>query len=338
MHFRLLPLPALIFLLSAAAGADGPFRLTMLDVGQGDGLVVQAPAGCVALIDGGPAGGGTVVKSYLQGLGVSQVDFAVASHYHADHITGMIDAERGAGAVYIATVYDRAQSYSSATYRSYEAQFAGRRVTVSQWDTFSLCGQVDFVVLAVRANGIPTSDENAQSILVKVTFNHLHMLLGGDLTGAATYGNVESAVIPLIGDDVDVYKVHHHGSNTSSNTPFLNAMRPTVSFIPVGWNNTYGHPGVFTVQRLQDVGTVIWQTEDPATSSALGNIELASDDGLSYTVQQNDRVETYQSKDQPSVRLRDGIDSTSASGPLLRLTWNTAQQRRAAPYPVSRSW
>jgi len=338
MHFRLLPVPALILVLSAGAEADGAFRLTMLDVGQGDGLVVQAPAGCVALIDGGPAGGGAVVKSYLQGFGVSQVDFAVASHYHADHITGMIDAERGDGAVYIATVYDRAQSYSSATYRSYEAQFAGRRVTVSQWDAFSLCGQVDFVVLAVRANGISTSDENAQSILVKVTFNHLHLLLGGDLTGAATYGNVESAVIPLIGDDVDVYKVHHHGSNTSSNTPFLAAMRPTVSLIPVGWNNTYGHPGVFTVQRLQDIGTVIWQTEDPATQSALGHIELTSDDGVSYTVQQGDRVETYVCKDQPTARLPRWFDSISGSAPEFSLTWNASTSRRATPYPALHGW
>lgn len=330
MHFRPLPLPVLILLVSSYAWADGPFRLTLLDVGQGDGVVVQAPGGCVALIDGGPAGGGAVVKSYLQSLGVSQVDFAIASHYHADHITGLIDAERGEGAAYVARVYDRAGSYNSATYRSYATQFDGRRFTVSQWDTFSLCGQVDFVVLAVRANGISTSDENAQSILVKITFNRLHMLVGGDLTGAAAYGNVESAVIPLIGNDVDVYKVHHHGSNYSSNTPFLNAMLPTVSLIPVGWNNTYGHPGVFTVQRLLDVGTVIWQTEDPSTSSALGNIELTSTDGLQYAVQQGDSVASYVCKDQPTARAPSGFNPSSTV-PEMRITWNEPPGRRRLP-------
>jgi len=337
MHVRLLPLSAFLLVLSPFAWADGPFRLTMLDVGQGDGLIIQAPAGCVALIDGGPPGGGQVVKDYLGALGVSQVDFAISSHYHADHITGMVDAERGAGAVYISTVYDRAQSYNSAIYRTYEAQFAGRRVMLSQWDSFSLCGQVDFVVLAIRANGIATSDENAQSILVKVTFNHVHVLLGGDLTGAATYGNVESAVIPFIGDDVDVYKVHHHGSNTSSNTPFLNAMLPTVSFIPVGWNNTYGHPGVFTVQRLLDVGTVIWQTEDPQARTALGNIELTSDDGIWYTVQQGDRVETYASKDQPLARLRQRFEPRRSTPPV-QFTWNAPFSKSEAPSPAFSSW
>lgn len=337
MHVRLLPASAFILLLSPFAWADGPFRLTMLDVGQGDGLIIQAPAGCVALIDGGPAGGGRVVKDYLQALGVSQVDFAITSHYHADHITGMVDAERGDGAVYISLVYDRAQSYNSAIYRTYEAQFAGRRVMLSQWDSFSLCGQVDFVVLAVRANGIATSDENAQSILVKVTFNHVHMLLGGDLTGAATYGNVESAVIPFIGNDVDVYKVHHHGSNTSSNTPFLNAMLPTVSFIPVGWNNPYGHPGVFTFQRLLDIGTVIWQTEDPQISAPLGHIELTSDDGVWYTVKQGDRVEMYAAKDQPVARLRQRFDRRRSATPV-KLTWSGPRSRGEAPSPAFITW
>lgn len=332
MHIRLLPVPALILFVCPPVWADGPFRLTMLDVGQGDGLIVQAPAGCVALIDGGPAGGGQVVKSYLQALGVSQVDFAIASHYHADHITGMIDAEQGAGAVSISAVYDRAQSYSSATYARYADQFGSRRVTVFEGDSFSLCGQVDFVVLAVRANGISTSDENAQSILVKVTFNRLHMLLGGDLTGSAGR-DVESAVIPLIGNDVDVYKVHHHASNSSSNTPFLNAMLPTVSLIPVGWNNPYGHPGAATVARLQTIGTVIWQTEDPQTGTQLGNIELTSVDGLSYTVQQGDWVQSYDCKDQPLARLGQRSDPRPSARPL-RFSWTSALPRRTTPSPT----
>src|SRR5688572_3173991 len=67
----------------------GNLGLVVLDVGQGDAAIVVAPGGCAALIDGGPSGAGTIVKANLAALGVTSLEFVIASHYHADHIGGL---------------------------------------------------------------------------------------------------------------------------------------------------------------------------------------------------------------------------------------------------------
>ena len=101
-------------------------RLQVLDVGQGDAILIQAPDGCAALIDGGPTGAGAAIQGALGALGITRLEFAVVSHYHADHIGGLDEVDAGPGAVEIPVVYDRGGSYSSATYTQYASHF-GRR-------------------------------------------------------------------------------------------------------------------------------------------------------------------------------------------------------------------
>ncbi|HZN91519.1 MAG TPA: MBL fold metallo-hydrolase, partial [Myxococcales bacterium] len=91
-------LAALLALFPAASFA-GPFRFTTIDIGQGDGAVVVAPSGCAALLDGGPTGAGAKIKSYLRSIGVTQVDLAVVSHFHADHLGGLDEVEQGADGI-----------------------------------------------------------------------------------------------------------------------------------------------------------------------------------------------------------------------------------------------
>jgi len=259
----------------------GGLRVAVLDVGQGDSIAVVAPGGCAALVDGGPAGSGKTIKSYLASHGVDRIDFAVASHYHADHIGGMDEVMSGSGAVPIAEVYDRGPSdYGTVAYAQYASAFADRRRAVSVGQHWTLCDQVCFRVMAVNANGAATSDENALSVVVKLSYGAFTMLLGGDLTG--TSPNVESAIAASVGE-VDVYKVHHHGSSTSSTAPFLASLLPTASLISVGWDNSYGHPSPATVARLKAIGSAIWQTED---ARPLGPIEVRVESPARYSVSQ----------------------------------------------------
>jgi beta-lactamase superfamily II metal-dependent hydrolase len=276
-----------------AALSSGAFGFTTLDVGQGDAAVVLAPGGCVAILDGGPTGAGKIIKRYLRSLNVTRIDFAVVSHFHEDHMGGIDEMERGTDAIPIGKVYDHGGSYDSDAFTSYESQFRGRRNTAAVGQAVSLCNQVDFKFLASDANGASTSDENARSVVVKISYGSLDVLVGGDLTARGP--DVESAILPSVGP-VEVYKVHHHGSAGSSGARFLASISPLVSFISVAANNSYGHPSPSTVARLRSVGSEVYQTSTNSTASHPGHLELSSPDGNTFTVTQGSASNLFHAK------------------------------------------
>jgi beta-lactamase superfamily II metal-dependent hydrolase/chitodextrinase len=315
----------------------------MMDIGQGDGLMVRAPSGCTALLDAGPAGNGATIKAYLRSLGVTSIDFAINSHLHADHLGSLDEVDSGTDAIPIALVYDRGGNYSSTDYNQYATRFAGRRQTPALGQVISLCNEVQFRVVAINGNGQSSTDENALSIAVKVSYGAFDALVGGDLTGSSgSTGSgidVETGVAPSIGE-VEVYKVHHHGSKYSSNTTLLNALLPTVSLISVGFDNTYGHPAPETISRLETVGSDVWQTEDPATGTRRGPIEITSTDGSAYTVTQGTSSLGYGSKgaaDTAAPSTPTGLTATAASSSQINLAWTASTDNVAvAGYRVYR--
>ena len=123
----------------------------------------------------------------------------------------------------IGIIYDRGGTYSTQAYATYAAQYAGRRATAYVGQVVTLCDEVTMAVVAVGGNGVSTTQENGLSVAVKVSYGDFDALIGGDLTGAAP--DIESNIAPTVGE-IEVYRVHHHGSSTSSNQGFLAATRP----------------------------------------------------------------------------------------------------------------
>ncbi len=268
------------------------FRISSIDIGQGDSMVVVAPSGCAALFDGGPTGSGTEIKRYLASIGVTHLTYAITSHLHSDHIGGLDEVDVGTNAVPIDLVYDHGGTYASTAYTQYNTHFGSRRRTAVVGQTLSLCGEVSLTFVAANANGLSTTDENAKSVTVLLSYHALDALIGGDLTGSSP--DVEGTLTSV--GEVEVYKVHHHGSRTSTSDGLLNRLQPQVGFISLGWNNTYGHPHPESLARLASHSVDVWKTEDPATSTALGAIELTSTTGSTYTVHQGARTVAYTSK------------------------------------------
>ncbi|HYH97089.1 ComEC/Rec2 family competence protein, partial [Hyalangium sp.] len=216
------------FLLLPAVALAQNLRFTTLDIGQGDAAVLVAPGGCAVLFDGGPTGSGTTIKAYLKSIGVTRVQMAFVSHLHADHMGGLDEVDVGTNAIPIDAVYDHGGTYASATYDEYAAHFAGKRNTAREGQTFTVCNQVTLKVIAA---GGTSGDENAKSVVVKISYGAFDALVGGDLTGVTP--DVETGISSLVGE-IELYKVHHHGSRYSSNAAFLDATQPIVSFISLG--------------------------------------------------------------------------------------------------------
>ena len=293
----------------AGAQANGKLQIHHIRVGQGDGTLLISPLGQTALFDDGVYTNCTEIKSYLQARGISVVDYHFTSHYHADHI-GCIDDLAAVGITVGTKGYDRGSSYSSATFDSYVATLGAKRATIAKGQTITLdAGAANPVFLTcVDLNGAGVyspsgSDENAKSVVMKVTYGAFDEVIAGDLTGSTTQGNdVETTVGPEVGD-VEVYKVHHHGSRYSSNDNWLNATTPEVGIIQCGNGNTYGHPTAEALGRLHahSVKTYWNETGAGATPDPLwdrvanGAIVIEADPGANanYTVSGSGFSDTY---------------------------------------------
>ncbi|HPB09485.1 MAG TPA: MBL fold metallo-hydrolase [Candidatus Cloacimonadota bacterium] len=278
-------------------------QIQHLDVGQGDGTLIVTPSGLTILIDAGNNGKGTgVVLPYLNSLGITQLDFVIASHYHADHIGGLDEVINGLGAVNVGIVYDRgtdAPLPGTVTYTDYVAAAAAAgRVTISLGQVIDLgdgatltCLAVDGDVLDFGHVADSDSSENDLSIAFLLSWNRFQYFTGGDCGGETTYyADLETPLAPLVGD-VDAFKINHHGSAYSTNQVFVDALQPEVGVISVGDGNSYGHPVQAVLNRLAAAGCAMYLTEAgaggtlPAGSGwvADGPIVLTTD-GYSYSM------------------------------------------------------
>ncbi len=237
---------------AGAVTPNGRLQIIHLDVAQGDGAVLISPLGEVVMIDEGRT---SIVLPQVQALGVTHVDHHFASHYHDDHIRNFPTIF---GSVTLDYGWDRGGSYTTVAYSNYVAALGARRRTLVKGQVITLdslsAHPVTITCVDLAGAGTGTSDENALSLVLKVSYGEFDEVFGGDLQS-----NVESVVGPEVGH-VEAYKVHHHGSATSSTTSWLNATQPKVGVVSVG-SNSYGHPTGIALSQLHAAGVHTYWTE-----------------------------------------------------------------------------
>lgn len=273
---RLLPILALLLLVAAAgciespphlvppttaaaletpdhqvADAAGTLRVTVLDVGQGDAILVRTPNEKTMLVDAGDAGAGGTVVAGLRARNVTALDAAVVSHAHADHIGGFSTV---LGALPVYTFYDAGYPATTKTYANLlstvEAK-AIRYVTPTAGQRIDLDPAVTIDVLS--PDGAGRGDIHDNMLVLRLVYGDTSFLLTGDM---AEDLEGEVALAPT-----DVLKVGHHGSATSSSAPFLAATRPSIAVVSVGTGNDYGHPTAEALARLANVGAAVYRTD-----------------------------------------------------------------------------
>lgn len=277
---------------AAIAEETRTLEIHVINVGQGDSFLIVSPSGKKVLVDAGNTGrGAAFVLPYLQSHNISSIDYIVASHFHSDHIGGLDEVVNGLGGSthILAAAFDRGGTYNSSAFRDYVTSIGAKRKTISPGQIIDLGDDIKIKCIASNGN-IPSGriysgmDENSLSVVLLLKYRTFDMYLGGDSNSA-----IESSLIPYAGD-VDIYKVSHHGSATSSTKVLLDCLKSEVSVIPVGNGNTYGHPNSNTLFRLAAVNSYIYQTESGANEPPVGKGEVANGnfliitDGDSYTI------------------------------------------------------
>ena len=224
-----------------------------LDVGQADAAILQC-GDEVMMIDGGESADSSLIYSYLtKTLGITHIDYMIATHPHADHIGSLSGA---LNACSVGVVYSPVTSYDSKQFSSLVkyTQKQGRDLTVPEvGDSFAFGdAQVQFLSPSQKY-----SNTNDSSIVVRIVHGINTFLFAGDAEWDAEHDMVDS------GYDLSatVLKVGHHGSDTSSSYVFLREVMPKYAVISCGKDNSYGHPTEGVLSRLRDVGAQIFRTD-----------------------------------------------------------------------------
>ncbi len=238
--------------------SDTVLRVTFLDVGQGDAVLLQAPEGQTALVDAGRSN----VVPLLREMGVEQIDLLVATHPHADHIGGMAGVIQ---AMPVRFYMDNGQAHSTATYARLMAALEARpEITYLEAEprTISL-GSAEIEVLPLLPRG--TTDHNNRSVALVVRFGEFRALLSGDSEVRQLGHLVGQGVVPAL----TLLKAPHHGSDNGFTRAFLEAARPEVVVISVG-RNTYGHPRPAALRAFAGVGATVLRTDLEGHVAILG--------------------------------------------------------------------
>ena len=277
-----------IMILMTRFGEAGKLTTVVLDVGQGDGIFMRGPEGNTYLVDGGSSDvkkvGQYRLEPFLKSQGVGRLDYVLISHGDSDHMNGVdeligrqeISVKIGTLVLPVKEVWDEAL-----TGLARKARKQGIRVVMIKPGQSIREG--DMVITCIQPGNMEIKSENAESrresavpgtgneglesgneasMVLAVQYGPFDLLLTGDVEGEGENQLTKQLEERYPDCTWDILKVAHHGSKNSSTEEFLRLVRPAYALISAGQENRYGHPHQETIERLADVGSKIYSTQE----------------------------------------------------------------------------
>lgn len=243
--------------------------ISMIDVGQGDSILVQTPMGKTLLVDGGGSEMGTfdvgekTLLPYLLDRKITKIDYLLFSHFDSDHCKGLLTILEKIKVknVIIARQGELSENFKQFSKLAEEKQV--KIILVQAGDKISLDSQTKLNILFPEATLLSENILNNNSIVAKLIWSkqpQYSLLLTGDIEQIAeeklinAYQNTDELQATIL-------KVAHHGSKSSSTFNFLELIKPKISIIGVGENNHFGHPNEGVLDRLKNCGSKIYRTD-----------------------------------------------------------------------------
>lgn len=240
------------------------FYITFINVGQGDGILIHGDNGTKVMVDGGSTSEKQVAKNcivpYLKAEGIGTIDYSIITHTDKDHISGILEIleNNNSNRIRIKNLVMPDINMKDDTYNELIEKAKLKKINVlyiKKGDTLSL-GKTKIKCIYPETT-TTASDKNDYCTVLSVKNKTSKILLTGDISK-----EIEEKIKDDTEENYTVLKVAHHGSNYSSSEKFLKKVNPKYSIISVGKNNSYGHPGNETMERLRKQGGVIYRTDE----------------------------------------------------------------------------
>lgn len=235
---------------------EDEFRLTVMDVGNADCLLLQS-GDRFALIDAGENDDGDSVVAFLNRAGITSLDYVIATHPDADHIGGMDEVvENIAIGTFMMSYMPDGFTPTTRVYEDLLTSLIEKDITPvepSFGESYPF-GKAHIDILSGLSDHTET---NEQSIVCRVRFGNTRFLLMGDAGKEVEEELLDSGVDLR----ADVLKVGHHGSRSSSSEDFIQAVSPDLALITCGFENRYNHPHKETLDTLRNAACTIYRSD-----------------------------------------------------------------------------
>ena len=239
-------------------------QVHVLNVGQGDSILIIAPGGKTVLVDAGVPGSGRVVLDAMKRYNVDHIDLMVATHAHVDHIGGSDEVLLHTK---VSAVLDSRVPNATKNYEDFLAaidQTGAKYIGATPGQNFDLGGNAKLTVLApiqpfftkdqLRAGA---NEPNANSVVTRLDYGDFSMLLTGDAEAETEARLIENNA----NIKAKVLKVGHHGSKYASSDKFLRQGGFEAAIISDGADNRYGHPSQEALDRFKALGVKLYRTD-----------------------------------------------------------------------------
>lgn len=256
-------------------------QITMLDVGQGDGILIQSSNGTNYFIDGGSTSVNELeqyrMSPCLKSKGISCIDYAIITHMDEDHISGitsLLEKNATPGTVQIQTLIVPNTSMQDEAFESVVQLAKQQKITVMYFEKGDklIDGELTFTCMHPY-QGFITKERNDYSMVLYMEYENFSMLFTGDVANEGEQALIDNEKLP----ECDIYKVAHHGSKYTNSDALLNKVNAKFAIVSAGKENDYGHPHEEVLNRLSDRNCSCFCTID------YGAIQINSD-GANTTV------------------------------------------------------
>ena len=252
---------------------NSPLTVKVLDIGQGDAILIRA-SGRTVLVDTGDIEEREKMVQYIKKEGITTIDTVIITHPHADHLGGMPGVIEN---FTVGHIYDSGKTGTTALYRKYLTLVNQKKIpftVVSPGTEIPITNEIKLIVLAPDKSLLADEEMNNSSVVTKLIYNKISMLLTGDAEKES-----EALMLKNYASELKstILKSGHHGSNTSSSPGFLKAVGPEAAIISLGANNDYHHPHPSTLKKYEQAKLQVYRTDLD------GTVTITSD-GITYKI------------------------------------------------------